>query len=137
MLDKMKYSNLFLVVVLMCTTIFAHAQSGKTVQGMLRDSALRVVAGASVQLLSPQDSLGTSSSVGGFYTFNNVKGDSFRIKISSLGFEPFEQAYEFPKGENSMMVPSIVLTGLPNMLEEIVIDGVVTVQVKGDTVEYS
>lgn len=137
MLDKMKYSNLFLVVVLMCTTIFAHAQSGKTVQGMLRDSALRVVAGASVQLLSPQDSLGTSSSVGGFYTFNNVKGDSFRIKISSLGFEPFEQVYEFPKGENSMMLPTIVLTGLPNMLEEVVVDGVITVQVKGDTVEYS
>src|SRR5690606_14318899 len=39
--------------------------------------------------------------------------------------------------ENSMMLPTTVLTGLPNMLEEVVVDGVITVQVKGDTVEYS
>src|SRR5690606_3211138 len=36
-----------------------------------------------------------------------------------------------------MMIPSFVLVGIPNMLEEVVIEGVVTVQVKGDTVEYS
>src|SRR5690606_30684719 len=30
-----------------------------------------------------------------------------------------------------------VLVGIPNMLEEVVIEGVVTVQVKRDTVEYS
>src|SRR5690606_36530770 len=137
MLNRMNHKNIFLVLILMSVTMFVHAQSGKTVQGMLRDSALRVVAGASVQLLSPQDSMGTSASVGGFYTFNNVQSDKFRIRISSLGFGPFEQEYSFPQGENSMMLPTIVLTGLPNMLEEVVVDGVITVQVKGDTVEYS
>ncbi|HMR20416.1 MAG TPA: carboxypeptidase-like regulatory domain-containing protein, partial [Sphingobacterium sp.] len=126
----MKYSNIGVTIVLIFVALIAQAQTEKTVRGMLRDSALRVVAGASVQLISSHDSLGTSSSVGGFYTFNHVKADKFKIKVSSIGFEPFEQEYTFPAGESSMMVPSIVLIGIPHMIEEVVVDGVVTVQVK-------
>src|SRR5690606_38973548 len=37
----------------------------------------------------------------------------------------------------SMVIPSFELQGIANMLEEVVVDGIVTVQVKGDTVEYS
>src|SRR5690606_34419029 len=86
---------------------------------------------------SPTDSMVTSSSVGGVYTFNNVQADRFKIRVNSIGFEPFEKEVDFPKGESKMMIPSFVLVGIPNMLEEVVINGVITVQVKGDTVEYS
>lgn len=128
---------------LFCTTFFmiaslgVQAQTTKVVQGMLRDSLSRVVSGASVLLISDQDSLGTSSSPAGIYTFNNVKGDKFKIRINSLGFEKFEKEYTYPTGEARMLIPSFELKGIPNMLEEIVINGVITVQVKGDTVEYS
>ena len=114
-----------------------HAQTSKTVQGVLKDSLSRVVSGATVQLISGKDTASTSSSIGGIYTFNNFQGENFKLKVVSIGFEPFEKEYSFPAGESKMMVPSIVMMGIPNMLEEIVINGVVTVQVKGDTIEYS
>lgn len=124
-----------LVGVLACHSL--QAQSGKTVQGMLRDKEARVVAGASVQLIAGRDSLGTSSSPAGIFTFNNVKSESFKIKVSSLGFEPFEKEFTFPAGQDKMIVPSFELQGIENMLEEVVVDGVLTVQVKGDTLEYT
>lgn len=113
------------------------AQTGRTVQGMLRDSESRVVAGASVQLEGDKDTLGTSASLAGIFIFNNVKSDTFTIKVTSLGFEPFAKQFSFSAGQEKMVIPSFALEGIANMLEEIVIDGVVTVQVRGDTVEYS
>jgi hypothetical protein len=107
------------------------------VQGLLRDSLSRIVSSATVQFISGSDTLSTSSSVGGIYTFNNVKADNFKIKIVSLGFEPYEKEYIFPTGETRMLVPTIQLTPIANMIEEVVVAGVVTVQVKGDTVEYA
>ncbi|TJZ59767.1 TonB-dependent receptor [Sphingobacterium olei] len=125
-----------ILIFLFMGTGSIHAQTGKIVQGMLRDSLSRIVAGASVLLVSDQDSLGTSSSQAGIYTFNNVKGNQFKIRIASLGFEPFEKEFTFPIGEQKMIIPSFELKGIPNMLEEVVVSGVLTVQVKGDTVEY-
>lgn len=133
----MRYNQIILLVVFAMSSLWAQAQSGRVVQGMLRDSASRVIAGASVQLVSDRDSMVTSSSVGGFYTFNDVKADRFKIRVNSIGFEPYEREFTYPTGEAKMMIPSFVLVGIPNMLEEVVIEGVVTVQVKGDTVEYS
>lgn len=129
------FRNWLIVFFVVSSTSVGFAQ--KAVQGMLRDSSLRIVAGASVQLIADGDTTGTSSSVGGIFKFNNVKGTPFSIRISSIGFEPFEQHYTYPAGETTFLVPTIQLKAIPNMLEEVVINGVVTVQVKGDTVEYA
>ena len=133
----MRYNQIILLLVFVLSGVWAQAQTTRVVQGMLRDTALRIVAGASVQLVTDKDSTGTSSSVGGIFTFNNIQAENFKIKINSIGFEPFEKEFAFPKGQDKIMLPSIVLTAIPNMLEEVVINGVITVQVKGDTVEYS
>lgn len=134
----MNFFKTLLIAVGLFFSLSIQAQSNKIVQGFLRDSLSRPIAGASVQYIVGADTLKTSSSVGGIYTFNNVSDQAFKIRISSLGFEPFEKGYTFSAvADNRMLVPNIILTGLPNMLEEIVVSGVVTVQVKGDTVEYS
>ena len=133
----MRFYRAALAVLLLSLGLSAQAQSNKIVQGLLRDSLLRVVSGATVQLVAPNDTLSTSSSVGGVFTFNNVKSDNFKIRITTLGFEPFEKEYTFPKGESRMMVPTIELVAVANMIEEVVVNGVLTIQVKGDTVEYA
>ncbi len=134
----MDFFKTWSVALALFVSFSVQAQSNKVVQGFLRDSLSRPIAGASVQYIAGTDTLKTSSSVGGIYTFNNLKDQSFKIKVSSLGFEQFEKNYTFtPVEDNRMLVPNIVLLGIPNMLEEVVINGVITVQVKGDTVEYS
>lgn len=133
----MRFYRALIAVFFLSLSLSSQAQSNKVVQGLLRDSLSRIISGATVQFISSTDTLNTSSSIGGIYTFNNVKADKFKIKILSLGFEPFEKEYTFPSGESKMLVPSIQLTPIANMIEEVVVAGVVTVQVKGDTVEYS
>jgi hypothetical protein len=133
----MKVYSALIAVFFLSLSTSAFAQSPKVVQGLLRDSLSRIVSGATVQFISEKDTLNTSSSVGGIYTFNNVKADNFKIKIASLGFEPYEKEFTFPAGETRMLVPTIQLAPISNLIEEVVVAGVVTIQVKGDTVEYA
>ncbi|HIY75098.1 MAG TPA: carboxypeptidase-like regulatory domain-containing protein, partial [Candidatus Sphingobacterium stercorigallinarum] len=118
-------------------SVSAYGQSGRVVQGMLMDTESRPIAGALVRLITAADTMATSSSQAGFYTFGNVRATSFKIVASSLGFQATEKQVEFPEGEVNLRVPSFVLAVNAEQIEEVVIDGVLTVQVKGDTVEYS
>ncbi|MGJ1287343.1 outer membrane beta-barrel protein [Sphingobacterium spiritivorum] len=130
-----KYAVFFIAFCIAATS--ALAQTGKSVQGFLRDSKSRVVAGASVTLISDKDSVGTSSSMSGMYSFSNVKGEKFKIKVSSIGYETFEKEFAFQAGQNSLSIPSFELMPTSTMLEEVVVDGVPTVVVKSDTLEYT
>lgn len=132
-----KRFNVVIILALLLFSANVYAQNDKSVQGLLRDSSSRVVSGASIQLITGNDTIGTSSSVGGLFSFRNINPKVFKIRINSLGFENFEKEYTFPEGEASMTVPTIELKGIPNLLEEVVVNGVITVQVKGDTVEYA
>ncbi|NQD69409.1 outer membrane beta-barrel protein [Sphingobacterium shayense] len=129
--------TLMCAAALLLVSMGSNAQSTRSVQGMLRDTESRVVAGASVLLTSDQDSLATGASQAGIFSFTGVKANTFTIKVNSMGFEPFEQSFTFSEGQQKMIIPSFELKGIENMLEEVVVNGVITVQVKGDTVEYS
>lgn len=133
----MNFFRALLAVIFLCLGLGAHAQSNKVVQGLLRDSLNRVISGATVQIITTNDTVSTSSSAGGLYTFNNVKAGDFKISILSIGFEPYEKQYTFPEGQDRMLVPAIQLTAIENMIEEVVVNGVLSIQVKGDTVEYA
>lgn len=125
--------------LLFCSMLLSWVAQGQTksVQGMLKDDKIRVVAGASVKLISDQDSLVTSSSIAGIFIFNNVKAGKFKISVSNLGFERFEQEFTYPEGESKYIIPSFTLKPASELLEEVVIDGVPTIVVKGDTLEYT
>ena len=74
----MRFYSALIAVFFLSLSFTSHAQSNKVVQGLLRDSLSRIISGATVQFISETDTLSTSSSVGGIYTFNNVKADKFK-----------------------------------------------------------
>lgn len=134
-MDRLLKALLCLCFMAMGITVYG--QSGRVVSGMLRDTESRPISGASVRLMTATDTIATSSTNAGFYTFENVKATKFKIRVSSLGFSPFEKEVDFPAGQKEIQIPSFELAVNENQIEEVVIQGVLTVQVKGDTVEYS
>ncbi|MFZ4263523.1 outer membrane beta-barrel protein [Sphingobacterium sp. HJSM2_6] len=133
--------NRFLTALL-CLCILSlsstvQGQTARTVEGMLFDTESRPISGASVRLISDKDTLTTSSSNIGSYTFDNVTATKFIIRVSSLGFEASEKEVDFPASQKEIRVPSFSLKVNAAQIEEVVIEGVLTVQVKSDTVEYS
>ncbi|MDF2477166.1 MAG: hypothetical protein K0S24_2649 [Sphingobacterium sp.] len=125
---------LFLLSMLSGWTVYGQT---KGVQGMLKDDKNRVIAGATVKLTSKLDSMIAGSNMAGIFTFDKIKADTFKITVSNLGFERFEKEFVFPKGEAKYIIPSLTLQQNSQMLEEVVVDGVPTVVVKSDTLEYT
>ncbi len=126
-----------MLVCILALSMSVHAQANRVVEGMLRDTESRPISGATVYLMSATDTLKTSSTNAGFFTFTNVAATKFTIRVSSLGFQAVEKEVEFPEGQKEIRVPSFALAVNANQIEEVVVAGVLTVQVKGDTVEYS
>ncbi|HIX53821.1 MAG TPA: carboxypeptidase-like regulatory domain-containing protein, partial [Candidatus Sphingobacterium stercoripullorum] len=133
-------SNSIKLLVALSFLIFlssmSFAQESYRVQGLLRDSLSRVVSGATVQLVSEKDTLGTSSSTAGTFSFDNVKAKEFSIQINSIGFQAFSQTFTNGKNEKTYSLPPVTLIPIDNLIEEVVVEGRLTIQIKGDTVEY-
>lgn len=127
----------FTIFCFLMLSASVYAQNGRVVEGMLRDTESRPISGASVRLITAQDTMATSSNNAGFYTFENVKATKFIVQVSSLGFDTYEKEVEFPQEQQEIRVPSFELAVNQNQIEEVIVQGVMTVQVKGDTVEYS
>ena len=134
-MDRLLKGMICLAVMLL--SLNANAQTKRTVEGMLLTTDAKPISGASVRLITDKDTVATSSTTAGFFTFENVAATKFKIRVSSLGFEASEKEVDFPAGQTEIRVPSFSLKVNANQIQEVVIAGVLTVQVKGDTVEYT
>jgi len=112
------------------------SQTNKRVQGTLSDSRGEAIVGASIKLVSDQDSAQTSSGSGGLFSFNNIKGSRFVLTVTSLGYDTLRQRYAFEGGKNELMLP-ISLNESSRMLAEVSVTGAAPITVKEDTLEYS
>jgi len=112
------------------------SQTPKRVQGTLNDSQGEPIVGASVKLVSDQDSVQTSSSNGGLFSFNNIRGNRFTLTVTSLGYDTLRQNFAFEPGRQELMLP-ISLQESSRMLAEVSVTGAAPITVKEDTLEYA
>jgi hypothetical protein len=88
---KYRFILLPLFVFLACVSAFAQANS--TVTGIVTDQTGAVVSGAKIVLTDPAtgESHSTLSSVTGLYEIAGLNAASYNLKVTSKGFETFEQ----------------------------------------------
>lgn len=137
-----KSNRISIVIILFAAFVFSNynsplmAQTSKTVNGVLRDSTGLSVIAASVKLISSQDTLQASSDVDGNFFFKNVKGDNFKLLITSLGFQPLSKSFSFD-GKNQLNIPTLTMRFESQLLDVVNVTGGTLVTMKEDTVEYN
>lgn len=129
--------------VLLITSFFALAQTpGRyTIKGTVVDSTGALLPAATVMLLSPQDSALVSfgrTGDEGTLEFKNVKRVPYLLKISYVGYLPYEQVVK-PDGDEPVTdLGKIQLKILNQDLFEVVIKTArAPLSIRGDTVEYN
>lgn len=125
------------VVLLIISSLFAffplYGQSGYTITGTVKDTTGAAIIGANVWLMTEKDTLrGTTGESGGF-RIGNVKSGPFTLRVTSLGFDRWEQ--RAAEGGN-MDVQVILKAGMKTLREFVVKGQVPPVTYKRDTVEY-
>jgi hypothetical protein len=135
--------NLFMLAVLCLFTAALYAQTGSprfTLQGRAVDTAAAPLASSTVMLLSPKDSSlvnFTRADEKGAFIFKNLKAGNYVLKISFVGFIPYNQVIK-SGGEALIDLGSLKLKPITRELMEVVVrTAKAPLTIKGDTIEYN
>lgn len=136
----MKKTITLLVGLFLCLGAFAQNSARITVKGTVIDSSNTTLPSATIMLLTPKDSALVSfgrTDVNGIFELKGVKRGSYLLKISYVGYLPYQQ--EFNPAEDAITdLGKIQLKPIMKELFEVVIKTAkAPLSIRGDTVEYN
>jgi hypothetical protein len=122
---------------LFLTVIYAHAQTGREVDGKVIDSTKLSVPGANIKLISDKgDSTVIVAGTDGKFVFPSVNGTKFTLTVSSIGYQTLIRHYTLDIDTKPAVLDPILLKSESTVLQGVTIVGVNPVTLKEDTVEY-
>lgn len=131
--------KLLLVFLLLSSWTFLHAQNRVTIKGTVADTAGTDLSFATVMLLNPSDSTlvnFTRADDKASFTFKNVKNIPYLLKISYVGYIPFQKYLPASTTEVNDL-GALPMRMINTELSEVVIKAArSTLSFKGDTIEY-
>ncbi|RZL48654.1 MAG: TonB-dependent receptor [Pedobacter sp.] len=132
-----KYYSFFLLFVFSLCASNLFAQSNKRISGVVVDTGKVAIRDANVMLVAGKDTLRTTTSNEGFFSFTKIKSEDFHLKISITGYQEFTKSYAFGK-EKELNLKELELKLAGNMLKEVVIKSKPNpIRIMQDTVEYN
>jgi hypothetical protein len=128
------------LLLLTCGAAFAQTPARINIKGTAIDSSNAEMPFATVMLLTPKDStlvnFGRTDEKGAF-EFKNVKNLNYLLKISSMGYLPFQELVK-PSDKDINDLGNLKLKPIARELMEVVIRTArAPLSIKGDTIEYN
>ncbi len=134
-----------IVIAILClfslqTALFAQNPSKVTLKGLVQDTLGAEQPFTTVMLLNPKDSAllnFTRSDEKGVFEFKNVKNRAYLLKMSFVGFIPFQQNIE-PSAVEILDLGVLKMKPISKELMEVVIKTAkAPLSIRGDTIEYN
>ncbi|MBL7825523.1 MAG: TonB-dependent receptor [Saprospiraceae bacterium] len=119
--------------------LFAQSPSRITIKGAAKDSFDNILSYATVMLLNPKDTTlvnFTRSDEKGEFSFKNVRNTSYLLKISYIGYLPYQKHLN-PSDSEVNDLGVLIAKPISNELMEVVIKTAkAPLRIHGDTIEY-
>ncbi|MFD1769950.1 outer membrane beta-barrel protein [Sphingobacterium suaedae] len=109
----------------------------KQIQGYVLDTADTRLSDVTVRLTSTLDTLTTTSSGAGFYTFKGVRGSNIRISYSMLGFQIVNKSIPSYERSSFVVMPNVTLTRQASLIDGVYIVKTIPVVYGEDTIQYN
>lgn len=130
-----RQTSLLMFLVMLSTMTWA--QANRQVTGTVTSQDGQSLRGASVKIISAQDSLMTGTDDVGMFNFRNLKGTQFKLTITSMGFDTLVSEFAFEAERTQMLLPTLTMTPTSVMIDAVSILGRVDLVVKEDTLEFN
>ena len=122
-----------------CVTTFAQNPIKITIRGIIQDTSSVGMGGATVMLLAPKDSALVNFSRAndkGVFEFKNVKNTHYILKVSYVGYLPYQQILA-PSATEIADLGNVGIKPISKELLEVVVKTArAPLTIKGDTIEY-
>ncbi len=135
----MRKLSIVLFFMFICVTAFAQNPARVTIKGIIKDTSSNVMGGATVMLLTPKDSALVNfsrASDKGVFEFKNVKNSNYILKVSYVGYLPYQQVLS-PSPTEVADLGNVGIKPISKELLEVVVKTArAPLTIKGDTIEY-
>jgi hypothetical protein len=139
-LSKMKKLLVLIAICCYFSPIYAQNPSKVTIRGIVEDTLGVEQPFATVMLLNPKDSALLNFTRGddkGKFEFKNVKNTNYLLKMSFVGFIPFQQNLS-PSATDVNDLGALKMKPITKELMEVVIrTAKAPLSIRGDTIEYN
>lgn len=108
----------------------------REVSGIVLDSTETAVIGATVTLMTAHDTLRTSTNSRGIFIFKDVKKAIFFLTVKGVGYAQLVKKFSMNDLSPKLVLDPITLRNDNHLLKEVKIDGVPSIVIKTDTVEF-
>ena len=108
----------------------------REVSGVVKDSKGDPVIGATIKLISAQDSIQTAANEDGIFIFKDVKLATFTVTVKAMSMKTIIRKYLQNDVVKRIILDPIEMFGENELLKEVVINGTPAITYKTDTVEY-
>ena len=137
-MKKIILSCLGLFLLLNCQ-MEAQSPNRVTIKGTIQDSTEAEIAFATVMLLNPEDTTlvnFTRSDDQGAFSFKNVRNKPYLLKISYIGYIPFQLHLETSETEENDLGVLDVKPINEQLMEVVIRTAKAPLRIRGDTIEY-
>ncbi len=128
-----------LLLLLACQLLSAQNPAKTTIKGLVADTLNAELPFATVMLLNPKDTTlvnFTRSDEQGAFSFKNVRNVPYLLKISYIGYLPYQQ-HLHPSAEETSDLGQVRMKPISTELMEVVIrTAKAPLRIHGDTIEY-
>ena len=131
--------SIFLFFMFFCVSVFAQNPTRVIIKGIVQDTSSIGMGGATVMLLAPKDSALVNFSRAndkGVFEFKNVKNTNYILKVSYVGYLPYQQILTPSPTEIADLGNVGIKPISKELLEVVVRTARAPLTIKGDTIEY-
>ena len=133
----MRKLSVFLFFMFICVATFAQNPIRTTIKGIIQDTSSVGMGGATVMLLAPKDSALVNFSRAndkGVFEFKNVKNNHYILKVSYVGYLPYQQILAPSTTEITDLGKVGIKPISKELLEVVVKTARAPLTIKGDTI---
>src|ERR1035437_6972190 len=118
----MRYLLPFFLLIVSASSF---AQGAISVKGVVKNDNSKAVGNATVSLyyVGLKDTISVAANDKGVFIFRNVKPRKIGIKVTSSGYNTFQNTYDYTNAKDDKEVWDIVMTNKITTLKEVTIEG--------------
>ncbi|QCX40288.1 carboxypeptidase-like regulatory domain-containing protein [Aureibaculum algae] len=118
--------------------LFSFKNYAQSITGKVLDKENTALEYVAVALLNPQDSVlvsYTTTNKYGDFELNNLDTGSYIFQLNFVGFDVYQKKITFQ--EQDISFGSIILGDTTNTLDEVVLQAIIPITIKKDTISYN
>jgi hypothetical protein len=127
---------LILLFYLLCAGN-AFSQVNNRVAGTVKDSLNKAVIGASIMVISGNDTAHAVSDFRGKFSISGLRIQTVILNVKSMGYLPYEQLIAIPPGQRAVNLILNLVTDKNTLKEVVITTQVIPIRIMKDTIEYN